>query len=232
MKAAIDPYKLYEYLQQLFQSGKFDRLMGDRFFQGTITAITGSGRGFRVQIQRTGDAGSDGNTYLCSMPGYVPAVGDVVECIWRDLNVGYVLWPVAGTRTPLGVLSGGYAQVTAGQSGITAAVELTGLTTTVTCGAGRRTHIKGLGLFLSTVADDVVGLSIFKDGSQINGATFGLRVVGQLYTAMVEAYDTPTAGAHTYKLQASRNAGTGSITMTALTTNPAFIAVEDAGSVT
>lgn len=96
MKGKTRPDRLRDYVVRLLSSNAYDHLIGNRFFQGTITAVTTNGVAYLCQIQRVGDTGADGNDYLCVTPGYTPVVGDVVECEWRDLNVGYVLWPVNG----------------------------------------------------------------------------------------------------------------------------------------
>ena len=50
-------------------------------------------------------------------------------------------------------------------------------------------------------------------------------------TATPIAVVAPTVGAHTYKLHAARAFGTGTHTMVASATSPAFILVEDMGVV-
>lgn len=79
-----------------FVSGKWGKLLDGRFFQGTIAAVAPNpnGFGFLLTIRRTNEATVDPNQYLSINPAYFPAVGDVVECCWRDSNVGLVFGPI------------------------------------------------------------------------------------------------------------------------------------------
>lgn len=123
----------------------------------------------------------------------------------------------------------GYAQVIASQVGITAAVDLTGLTVTVTVGAGRRIRITGFGLIYGSVVDAIPGVQIFE------GAT-ALTIVGRHIVTTANTTTTftgsvvltPSTGVHTYKLVMS-NAGGGNVSLDASSTYPAFILVEDIG---
>jgi hypothetical protein len=47
---------------------------------------------------------------------------------------------------------------------------------------------------------------------------------------LVVAVIQPSAGSHTYKLQAARAIGTGNVTLNASAVSPAFILAEDIGS--
>jgi hypothetical protein len=69
------------------------RLLADRYFQGTVTAVSGAGP-YTVQIQRVGETQPDGNTYVCAVPGYIPLLGDVVELAWRDAHTAHVDHPL------------------------------------------------------------------------------------------------------------------------------------------
>jgi hypothetical protein len=124
----------------------------------------------------------------------------------------------------------GYAAVTANQGSITTLVDLTGLTVTVTVVAGRRLKITGHCTLASTVATDTVELVLVKDGATAQLARFGNAQANILQFIDIFFVDTPTAGSHTYKLQADRQAGTGTLTMNAGGTFPAFILVEDIGT--
>jgi hypothetical protein len=138
--------------------------------------------------------------------------------------------PVA-PNVPGGTLPGGYVPVTANQGAITTLVDLSGLTATVTVGAGRRIKISAYAAFQSTVANDSVQLFIV----DTSGPTTVAAPVWDLGTATNQvggeamAILTPTGGSHTYKLQAARFAGTGTLTMVASTASPCFILVEDIG---
>lgn len=129
-----------------------------------------------------------------------------------------------------GQLSGGYAQVVAVQGGITAEVDLTSLTVTVTTLPGRRVKITGYALFTDTVAADQVALSI-KEGATYLTNTIMPSVTTNNVAIVSIAVIAPTAAAHTYILRMGRATGTGTITMQANVNNPAFILVEDVGAV-
>ncbi|MDP9325704.1 MAG: hypothetical protein M3O87_04110 [Candidatus Dormibacteraeota bacterium] len=63
------------------------------FFRGTVTSVVSAGagvNGYLVQVRRAETSAPDGIGYLCAIPGYTPSVGDDVDCMWRDAQVGYV----------------------------------------------------------------------------------------------------------------------------------------------
>jgi hypothetical protein len=120
----------------------------------------------------------------------------------------------------------GYAQVTASQGSITTAVDLTGLTVTVNVLSGQRIKITGfVAQFSSTVSTDVAQLMIYEGGTMLQ-ATIQPLVTGAGAGITSISVLSPTAGSHTYKLMALRTAGTGTITLNAAATYPAFILVE------
>lgn len=124
----------------------------------------------------------------------------------------------------------GYAQAVANQATITAAVDLTSLTTTVTVPyAGHRVKITAEVAFQSTVADDVASVTIMEGATQLQSGLVLCRPISTAFKVVAHAIIVPTAASHTYKLQGARSAGTGTITMTAAATSPAFILVEDLG---
>lgn len=139
---------------------------------------------------------------------------------------GDVLTAANFTKVPGGWI--GYAEVVASQGTITTAVDLTGLTVTVTVGTSRRIRITGHIRVNSTVAGDYCRLDICDGASTILGQ--GQQQIGAsneaVYATLVL---TPTAGAKTYKLMLSRSVGTGSLTMNASANGPAYILVEDLG---
>lgn len=120
-----------------------------------------------------------------------------------------------------------YAQVTANQTGITTSVDLTGLTVNVTVGTGRRIKITGYVPQFSRTAGTAtfVGLHVYEGATELSNFTSGMN--NTYHGAVTMAVVTPTAGAHTYKLQANSD-GTVSSIVTA--TGPAFILVEDIGA--
>lgn len=125
----------------------------------------------------------------------------------------------------------GYAEVTAVQAGITAEVDLTGLTTTVTVGTGRRVKITGSILLQSTVAGDHGRMLIRTGGgTQLQFGDVEIATTAENYLIERSIVVTPAAGSNTYKLAGFRVSGTGSLTMAAAAGVPAFILVEDIGA--
>lgn len=71
------------------------------WFQGTILSVNGSTSPYSVTLQRLGEPGGDGGEYVVAPnPGYVPQVGDNVECVWRDSYSAYVMWPLGSPSSP------------------------------------------------------------------------------------------------------------------------------------
>jgi len=143
--------------------------------------------------------------------------------------------PVAGevlTAVNLEKLAGGwigYNEVTANQASITTEVDLTNLTVAVTVGTGRRIRITSEVSITGTVANDVGTLNI-KEGATFIQVRDVIVPIASNAVLVASIVLTPTAGSHTYKLSAQRSAGTGTLTVTAGATRPAFIYVEDVGS--
>lgn len=81
------------------------RLLGEQFFNLTVTEVVGTGP-FQVLGRRTGEASTDGNSYQV-LGAYLPAIGDVVECMWRDGDVAYCLGP-KGFRGLAGFTAAGF----------------------------------------------------------------------------------------------------------------------------
>jgi hypothetical protein len=126
----------------------------------------------------------------------------------------------------------GYAEVTADQTNITTLVDLTGLAVTVTVRSGDRIRITGYATMLSTVTNDVMALYI-AEGSTVLAQAYASENAGaasRLATIIASVVLTPSAGSHTYKLQALRNNGSGTITMSANANRKAYILVEQIGS--
>jgi C1q domain len=83
-----------------YMTRKYARLFQERFFQGTVQAVTtspGGGAPLLASIIRIGETAPDGNLYAVVTPGYYPLKGARVECFWRDQYVGYCLGPVDGS---------------------------------------------------------------------------------------------------------------------------------------
>lgn len=120
----------------------------------------------------------------------------------------------------------GYAQVTANQTGITTAADLTSLSVPVTVGTGRRIKITGHCFQFTRTAGTVtyIDFRIAEGATLLNRTTL---VCPNTYAGgSVEHVLSPSAGAHTYKLQAGTD---GTITAEAAATSPLFILVEDIG---
>ena len=130
---------------------------------------------------------------------------------------------------PKGAL--GYAQVTANQGSLAGTiVDLTGLSVTVTVAAGRRSKITGHA-FAFAGGTDECDFMIREGTTYMNRRRFINHSAGNSGGGSIVAVITPTAGAHTYKLGFQRTAGTGTYNMLASVNDPAFILVEDLGSV-
>ena len=125
----------------------------------------------------------------------------------------------------------GYAQVTANQGSIsTTPVDLTGLTVTATVVANRRLRIIGRVQMQNTGSTNVQSLSILQDGVSIMQHTWPCPLATTNFAVWAEVVVAPSAGSHTWKLQANCfSAGTS--TMAASAAIPAFILVEDIGAV-
>lgn len=138
------------------------------------------------------------------------------------------------TWEPVGGQVLGYAQVTADQGSITTEVDLTNLSVTIASGVlggNSRITIEGKADYIPGVADTGFQLRV-KEGTTVLNSAYGVGPVGtERNTVIAEARLTPTAAAHTYKLSGGRHTGTGTITMKASATEPAFIVIESAGLV-
>lgn len=137
-------------------------------------------------------------------------------------------WVHAATALDLALGELGYAQVTADQASISSLVDLTNLSVTVTVGAERRVRITAqarinndgtAGTVLGYIRESSTVLNLFAVNSVI-ASGFTLAHGSHILT--------PSAGSHTYKLSAEK-AGSGSFTLDADATYPAFILVEDIG---
>lgn len=120
----------------------------------------------------------------------------------------------------------GYAQVVANQATITAEVDITGLSVTVTVGTGRRVKITGSLYWTNTGTAGTDLTKIYEDGVQINERAIPANTAAHGVECVV--VKTPTAGSRTYKVRGQATAGTG--TSNASATFPAFIVVEDIGA--
>jgi hypothetical protein len=126
----------------------------------------------------------------------------------------------------------GYAQATSNQGSITTAVDLTGLTVTVTVGTSRYLKITGyLSSWSSTNANAYAQLLVMESSTTLQSATGSTVTIGSGTMLCAVAVLTPSSGSHTYKLQLG-SVTAGTLTMSASATAPAYILVEDMGSTT
>lgn len=124
----------------------------------------------------------------------------------------------------------GYAQAVANQTTITTVVDVTSCTTTVTVVAGRRVRITGELIAGSTVGTDIGRMSIKEGATLLQFCDAPLSIGGGSGNKFIaNVILQPSAAAHTYKLTMERTVGTGSITVVAGATFPAYIHVEDVG---
>ena len=94
--------------------------------------------------------------------------------------------------------------MTSDQGSITAEVDVTGGTVTVTAGTSRRLLIMAHSRVQSTSADDRVVMRIYKGATQLNS---GSVLLSQSTTPeSVECFvtDTPSSGSNTYKITMER----------------------------
>lgn len=198
MKGKARADRLRNYVDALLRSNVYDRLIGNRFFQGTLVTVTAHGQGYLCQLQRVGDSGVDGNTYLCVTPGYVPFVGDVVECVWRDSNVGYVLWPVTGSRNLIGVQQFASTTLTAVSSLVTVASGLPTygfrhLELFVTArGDNATTSISGQLQYNGDQNNNYEWTRMATNGSVVAASESGGALVGSITGWLVTAASSPT----------------------------------------
>lgn len=130
-----------------------------------------------------------------------------------------------------GMLEGGYAQRTSDVPAIgTGGLDLTGLSVTVTVATGRRLKITGHARsWLLDTADNRIAFRIQEGATVLNENILRLSVANEAEEGGdVTAVIAPSAGSHTYKLTAGV-IDSGTATMNAGATYPAFILVEDIG---
>ena len=150
------------------------------------------------------------------------------------INEGGVSKKISATQIaaffPLGRV--GYAAVTATQGPFTTQIDVTSLTVTVTpMAAGRRFRLSCGVPFSSSVASDVIRIYLMEGATQLAQTDWMVgAATGAIPTLSLTAILTPTNAAHTYKVQAQRASGSGTTTMQATVTNPAWILCEDIGT--
>jgi hypothetical protein len=85
-----------------------------------------------------------------------------------------------------------------------------------------------LAAFSSSVSGDVAQFYIREGATSLQIVNVACATSAGFY-AVASVILTPSAAAHTYKLSAQRQGGTGNITMNAAAATPAYILVEDIG---
>ena len=124
----------------------------------------------------------------------------------------------------------GHNEVTADQGPITSAVDGTGLSLTVTVNTARKIRVSGRAGFTSTVNTDVAALFITDGANVVQQEGYALMAMATAASHFVEVSRVlnASAGSNTWKLRLQRS-GSGTMTMTASSTKPAFILIEDIG---
>lgn len=136
--------------------------------------------------------------------------------------------PDLGAPSTLGSL--GYASVTANQGSITTEVDLTSLTVTATPASGRRIKVTCFVTLKTTVTNGPIAVFINEDGSDVQIFEHILPTLSQNYSFQFSTIRTPSNASHTWKLRASNDGGSGTVTLVASSTQPAWIEVEDIGT--
>ncbi len=123
----------------------------------------------------------------------------------------------------------GYAQATSGSASITGAtpVDILGLSVTVNVPTGGR-RVKVTGYASSNHPNNSVTTFLFvnEDGTNKQLSPIGHILGSRQYSTTVTYINTPSAGLHTYKLQASLPVDPGTATMSPGAGQPFFILVE------
>lgn len=120
----------------------------------------------------------------------------------------------------------GYAEITTTQGSITTVTDITGLAVTITVPAGRRIKITVEAGVNSNTVTDGVDVQICEGATVLQDRTAKLDTNAEV-AIHTDVILTPSAGTHTYKVRASRFAGSGSVTFVAASNKPAYILVED-----
>lgn len=127
-----------------------------------------------------------------------------------------------GTGWDTNVITLGYSEVTTPQGSITTTADLTNLAITITVpSGGRKVSVSGSINAYSTVADGLGQITINEGATVLQRSYFSPTTAGIHYS--IEVVLSPSAGSHTYKFTLGRDSGSGTYTMYAGATFPAFI---------
>lgn len=124
----------------------------------------------------------------------------------------------------------GYAQIVVSSATFTALADIAGLSVGVTVGTGRRVRITWRGDVLRSVADGTSIMFISEGATILTRAQGFARVAGESFNTNTSIILSPTAGAHTYKIQGQTASGTGNSLVVATADNIPYILVEDIGA--
>lgn len=122
----------------------------------------------------------------------------------------------------------GYANVTATQAGITTLTDVTGLSDTVLVPSGRAVKIMALVHPISSATGNNIQIAVLDGSTQLQLSTFtNVTQTSQPETVVIEWVGYPTAGSHTYKIQAGFLGGySGTLSISASTTVPSQMSIE------
>lgn len=142
-----------------------------------------------------------------------------------------IKWAAPSGSSVRGCLANGYVQVTANQTGISSVTDLTSLTRTVDVNSGERIKITAHIRVAGSNNDNVAELHIQEGATVLALDRTWIGSTGSgLKTLHSEVVLTPSAGSHTYKLTLEMSSGSGSVSLSAGATFPAFILVEGIGT--
>lgn len=143
-------------------------------------------------------------------------------------SVGDVLTSANFSKLPGGWI--GDTQITSSsQTGITAEVDVTGLSVTVTVNTNRRIKIWAYVPVNPSTSTTRGSIRIKESTTQLTRADFHANAAATMALAAMVTL-TPTAGSHTYKVAVAAPSGT--IDVSPSTTAPAIIYVSDEGPAT
>jgi hypothetical protein len=131
--------------------------------------------------------------------------------------------PAPANTAPSSTLA--YAEITTTPATFTSIVDIPGLSVAVTVAAGRRIRVSAQGVLNNSAAGNRTNLFLYEAGAQLQRGAIVAGAAGINESVSPSTVLSPSAGSHTYYVRASADAGTG--TLTATTTGPAYILVED-----
>jgi hypothetical protein len=217
--------------------------MGSGFKNFTSTVLTAADLNNYCQTQSimyfssTGARDASVTAPVAGMTAYVDSA-DVNEGLysytggrWNRGPSWNAPWGIVAA-TAGGTIGLGYAVVTSAQASITTQVDLTGLSITFSTLANRMYRINAHCDFFSNTASDTANLFLVRDGTNIaiaHSAALGTSSSDLRSVPIMRPFIQTAAASVTVKLAASRQTGTGSLTMHAGATNVASMVIEDIG---